>query len=73
MDLKPINSTMISHAGFDPSAGVLAIRFHSGTEYHHTGVSAEKYAALLKAESAGKFYNDQVRGKHPFTKRERKH
>ena len=61
MEMRAVKSSMITHAGFDQ--GTLALRFASGKEYHHT---------LVSAPSAGKFYNEHVRGKHPFNIRERR-
>lgn len=72
MQMRAVKSSMLTHAGFDESTGTLALRFSSGKEYHHTGVPRSKFESLIAAPSAGKFYNEHVRGKHPFTVRERK-
>jgi hypothetical protein len=72
MQMHILKSSMITCAGFDESTGTLALRFSSGKEYHHTGVPKAKFDGLMAAPSAGKFYNEHVRGKHPFTVREKK-
>jgi hypothetical protein len=68
MDMKPVSSRMVSNVGYKD--GTLAVRFQTGREYHHTGVPQEKFDALMRSDSIGKFYNAHIRGKHPFTMRE---
>lgn len=72
--LVPIDgSTSIAAIGYEPSTMVLAIQFKGGGVYHYAGVSLEIVDQLRAAESVGKFYMQQIRGKYdglaqPMTK-----
>lgn len=46
------------------SGDTLAVRFkNGGTEYRYSGVSAEQFAALQKAESLGSHFSKHIRSK----------
>lgn len=46
------------------SGDTLAVRFkNGGAEYRYSGVSAESFAALQKAESVGKHFCQHIRPK----------
>lgn len=63
--LLPVEgSTSIAAAGYDPATLTLAIQFKNGGLYHYTGVPQEVVDQLRAAESAGKFYMQQIRGKY---------
>jgi hypothetical protein len=63
-----INSTSIASIGYEPLQHQLEIEFRdSGEVYRYFGVSAEEYAAFLKAESKGTYLNQvfKLMG-HPY-------
>jgi hypothetical protein len=63
-------SSNVKEYGFDPDTNTLAVRFHSGGLYHYADVPPEKFDAMHKAESLGKFLHQNVKGKHDFAKQD---
>lgn len=57
----PVTSSNIAQIGHDAASKTLGVRFKNGGEHHYADVGADKFAALRKAESVGKFYHAQVR------------
>lgn len=64
MQMQPVNSSNISHIGYDDVTHTLAVTFHSGATYHHTGVSADIYKGLMNAPSKGKYYYTHISSKN---------
>lgn len=65
--LKPLNSTMLEAAGYDLASRTLAVRFRNGTVVHrYHDVPPEIAEGLESAESAGRYFNANVRGKFPI-------
>lgn len=63
--LQPVEgSSSIAATGYDPSTLTLAIQFKNGGVYHYAGVQQEVVDQLRAAESVGKFYMQQIRGKY---------
>ena len=62
--LKPIKSSNIAASGYDPATQVLAIRFTGGGKvYHYQQLPAAVAAGLESAESAGRYFASEIRGK----------
>jgi hypothetical protein len=63
MIINPITrSTQISGIGYDPDDRKLRIKFKKkGTEYDYFDVPQEVYIALLKADSVGKHFHQNIR------------
>jgi len=64
----PVLSTDLSHARYDPDAGVLRIRFHSGGVYEYYGVPRRAYDLLLAAPSKGKYFHQHIKGRYDFAR-----
>lgn len=62
------HSSNVKAVGYDVATHTLAVRFQSGQEYHYHAVSADKYAALVAAESKGGYIAKHIRGHHRATK-----
>lgn len=62
--LSPIDSSMFSGHHYDPSTHVFTVRYNSGAVWHHDGVSPEKNAAFLGADSKGKYFNAHIKNVH---------
>lgn len=63
--LQPIEgSSSIEATGYDPATLTLAIQFKGGGVYHYAGVPQGVVDQLRAAESVGKFYMQQIRGKY---------
>jgi hypothetical protein len=63
-------SSQVSEIGHCPTTNTLAVRYkHGGTLYHYPDISAEKFAALQKAESVGAHLGKHIKTPgHKFTK-----
>lgn len=66
--LSPVNSSMMSHGGYDEAAQTLTILFHSGKgkRYEYTGVEPEVFSDLLAAPSQGSYFRDVIDGCYPY-------
>ena len=53
----------ISHTGYDADHRVLAVQFSGGGLYYYCGVGADTCAELVEAESVGKFFHANIKGK----------
>ena len=61
MNMRPVKSSNVSHVGYE--GGVLAVRFKSGNEYRYSDVPADVHQALLAADSLGKHFHANIRGR----------
>lgn len=68
MEMKPVTSSQIKEVGYDPQTLTLGIRFNSGGLHHYAGVTPEKHAEFIGAESIGKHFGAQIRGKYEHTR-----
>lgn len=64
IEMHPIESSAITHHGYDPESQIMHVKTHNGFTYEYEGVSPEKYAAFTGARSAGAFWNKEIVGKH---------
>ncbi|MBW2596740.1 MAG: KTSC domain-containing protein [Deltaproteobacteria bacterium] len=62
--LKPTESSMISHVGYDEGKELLRIRFSRGAEYEYREVPKAAHDALMKAKSIGKYFHQNVKGSY---------
>lgn len=63
MRAKRLNSSMIDRIVFDDDAETLAISFRQSGKYIYHGVPRALYDALGKAQSAGRFFNEAIKGR----------
>ena len=62
-------STEFSQIGYDPSTGTLAVTFRdSGATYTYGGVPESEWNAMQSADSIGKYYNANIKGKYKSEK-----
>lgn len=66
--LVPVTSSQVKAIGYDQATKTLAIKFNSGGVYHYDNVEPEKHTAFMAAESKGKFFGKEIRGKHEHRK-----
>lgn len=57
-------SRNLKRCKYDPSLELLTIQFQSGAVWTYVGVSAGVARDLVQAESAGKFFNDRIKGSY---------
>jgi len=68
MDYQSVNSSNISHIGYDDATGTLGVRFKgSGKEYHYPGVPRDKFSELASAPSVGSHFAKYIRGTYTGT------
>jgi hypothetical protein len=67
--LTPVQSSQIKAVGYDAGRSKLRVQFHgSGATYDYDKVPAETAAAFQKAESIGKYFGANVKGKFDYTR-----
>ncbi len=54
MELKPVNSSSVSHVGYDNMKGDLHVKFRKGDTYIYHNVPESAHTALMGAPSIGK-------------------
>lgn len=63
MKRSAIKSSNLASVGYNKSKKILEIEFTHGGVYQYFEVPGEVYSKLLSAESAGKFFNSEIRDK----------
>lgn len=64
----PVRSGTIGTVGYDTTSHTLAIEFQSGHLYYFAGVAPDVAADFLKAESIGKTFSQEIRGRYQSEK-----
>lgn len=68
MNHQNISSALLSSAGYDPATKVMEIVFARGGRYAYAEVPPEAWDAFIGAESKGKHFLSDIKGKYEFTK-----
>lgn len=63
-----VNSSNIASVGYDAETQTMEIEFTNGNIYQYFDVPEIVFQELMRAESAGKFLNAQVKGVYRFAK-----
>lgn len=66
MHMIPVKSGHISSVGHEERTGLMKVCFHSGHEYMYGRVDADIFNKMLKAESVGKFFAENIKGNARF-------
>ena len=61
-----VESTSIASIGYARAARALEIEFRGGAVYRYVGVPESVHAALLAAESKGRYFSQHIRGRYEF-------
>ena len=70
-ELVEVESTMISHVGYNPASGELTVVFReAGDSYVYQNVPEDVYTGLVTAESPGRFFHANIREAYEFTRSE---
>jgi hypothetical protein len=64
-----LDSSNIKSAGYDPATDTLEVEFANGSIYTYSDVSPAVYEAMIGAESPGKYFAANIRGKYPTEKK----
>ena len=67
MDRVPVQSETLAEVGYCAETMVLEIAFHNGSVYHYFDVSESVYLELMQTESAGKYFNANIREAYRYT------
>lgn len=62
MQFMQLDSSNIAAAGYDDAERRLVLKFHSGSAYEYLDVDRSVFEELLSADSAGRFYNQRIKG-----------
>jgi hypothetical protein len=65
---QEVKSSELRWVGYEESALLLEVEFHSGEIYRYFGVSPRLVLELLEADSIGRFFNAHIRSKFEFEK-----
>ena len=65
----PMESSTIASAGYISGEGILEIEFRSGAVYRYKRVPKKIFIAFAKAQSKGRFFGSEIRGKYSFERR----
>ncbi|MGN7800854.1 KTSC domain-containing protein [Leifsonia sp. 22587] len=65
MERESFDSSVIASAGYDPALRTLEVEFGSGEVYRYFLVPARVWRDLRSAESAGAYFNAEVRDHYP--------
>lgn len=68
VEMKPVESSQVKAVGYDPAASELFIEFTRGAVYVYRGVPRDVYDRFLAAESKGRFFSQEIKGKFEHTK-----
>jgi hypothetical protein len=63
---RPVESSVLAEVGYDRSRRVLEVKLVSGAVYQYLDVPAREFMALLAAESAGRYYNSDIKPNYEF-------
>jgi hypothetical protein len=66
MPRVPLESTLLASAQYHATRRVLDVEFHSGELYRYFGVSKTHYQGLLRAESKGRYFNQNIRNRFSY-------
>ncbi|WP_280695529.1 KTSC domain-containing protein [Kitasatospora sp. GP82] len=61
-------SSCLRSVGYDAEEHVLEIEFVTSTVYRYTAVPRRVHRALLAADSLGRYFNREVRGRYEYRK-----
>lgn len=73
MKRTPVESSQLAAVAHNPATNTLHIEFHgrngqTNPVYEYTGVPAAAHAALMMADSKGRHFKNEIRGKYPYRK-----
>jgi hypothetical protein len=61
LERQTVKSAILRSVGYDDSAKILEIEFHTGLVYQYAGVPPKVYADLMHSGEIGKYFSEKVR------------
>lgn len=71
--MKPIKSSMATHAGYDPATQAMSVTFTGGATHVYRDVPPNIGETVVGAKSFGSAFNRHVAGKYSSSKIEKPH
>lgn len=68
IEMIPVDSSNIESIGWDEVDEELFITFNSGSTYVYSEVPKEVFDSMMNAESKGKFFHANIKGKYSYDK-----
>lgn len=65
MRRRPFTSSVLASGGYDPATRILELEFVSGELYRYWIVPERVWRGLVAAESAGRFFAEEIRDRYP--------
>jgi hypothetical protein len=62
----PVESSSLSSVNYYPAMQMLEVEFQSGSVYVYFDVPASTYKALLRADSMGRYFIQNIRSQYRF-------
>jgi len=66
--MDEVDSTPIQGIHYDAERRRLVVRFIDGDEYAYVGVPGEVHRSFVEADSKGRFFAYEIRGRYPYNK-----
>jgi hypothetical protein len=66
-EMHQVESTNLHEVGYDPANQYLFVEFKNGSKYMYFDVPVGTLENLFRAQSPGRFLNEQVKPKHKYT------
>ena len=63
-----VNSTNLSRVRYDESSLTLEIEFQGGRVYQYFDLPKHIFEELLRADSKGKFFHEQIKGHYRYAR-----
>ena len=68
MERQVVSSTNLATIGYDTKTQTLEVEFHGGRVYQYYGVPENMFDEVMRAASAGKFFNIYIKDKYPYSR-----
>jgi hypothetical protein len=66
VEVQQVQSSLLASVAYHVTAGLLDVVLTNGYRYRYFGVPQQVYAALLRADSKGRFFNAQIKNGFPY-------
>ena len=71
MEWVTLKSSNVAAARYLEEEKILEVRFTNGAEYQYLDVPKELFESLQEAESVGRFFGENLRGKYESKRKEK--
>lgn len=68
MERQPVTSSNLAEVGYDYELETLEVQFTHGGVYQYFNVPPFMHDRLMSADSLGRFFNAEIKGRYPEAK-----